>query len=499
MTAALDLFAGAGGWSLACERLGIEEVGVENMEAARQTRAAAGFKTHEVADVWDLDYAYLRGVYEGLITSPPCQTFSAAGKGAGRKALDQVLGLIADGTYKDKDALREAGVALGDERTALVLLPLHAAWEMRPEWIAWEQVPTVLPVWEACADELRSWGYSVWTDNLLAEQHGVPQTRKRALLGAHRDRETFPPVPTHSRYHNRSPKRLDEGVLKWVSMAEALGWGQFTMVSNYSHGGDASQRGERSSEHPPPTVTSKFDRNRVVPQGIRSLAGGGWEPVTWDADQPALTVTGAGRNVGFEFVAPSDVELKSRRDSPKWVEENGERKNRTADLPAPTLTGEAHRWDWEERGMKLCPTNLRPNAALRSMDQPAPTMAFGHETPRWVPPEEEAEYRSRLAEEVEPRVNNQSGTEFDLAWPADRPAPVIAGRDIVTMPGANANRFNGATKSRNDGIRVTVQEAGVLQSFPADFQWQGNKGEQFLQVGNAVPPLLAEAVLKTLV
>jgi len=89
-----------------------------------------------------------------------------------------------------------------------------------------------------------------------------------------------------------------------------------------------------------------------------------------------------------------------------------------------------------------------------------------------------------------PRVNNQSGTEFDLGWPAERPAPVIAGRGLVTMPGANANRFNGSTKSRNDGIRVTVQEAGVLQSFPPDWSFQGSKTSQYQQVGNAVPPLL---------
>jgi hypothetical protein len=36
----------------------------------------------------------------------------------------------------------------------------------------------------------------------------------------------------------------------------------------------------------------------------------------------------------------------------------------------------------------------------------------------------------------------------------------------VANPGANANRFNGSKKSRNDGIRVTVSEAGVLQDAP---------------------------------
>lgn len=42
--------------------------------------------------------------------------------------------------------------------------------------------------------------------------------------------------------------------------------------------------------------------------------------------------------------------------------------------------------------------------------------------------------------------------------------------------------------------RITVEEAAALQSFPLDWKWRGPRGAMYRQVGNAVPPLLAERV-----
>jgi DNA (cytosine-5)-methyltransferase 1 len=44
--------------------------------------------------------------------------------------------------------------------------------------------------------------------------------------------------------------------------------------------------------------------------------------------------------------------------------------------------------------------------------------------------------------------------------------------------------------------RLTVTEATLLQTFPPDFRFEGKQSSQYTQIGNAVPPSLAEAVAR---
>lgn len=274
----LDLFAGSG-VGVAIQNLGAEEFGVENMKEAIATRTANGMKT-VYENVWDAHKAEMMvrawraaGIKWTLWASPPCQTFSLAGNGVGRKALDDVLGIIARKQYIDMAELREQAALLGDERIGLVLSPFHYAVRFRPTYIAFEQVPPVLPVWEAMAVELRELGYSVWVGILHSEQYGVPQTRKRAILMARNDGGVAkPPTPTHSKYYNRTPEKLDVGVEKWVSMERGVGWGWQnrpapTVLGAGVHGASGVELFDRGSRAKmlDGIVTGAFIRNgRVV-------------------------------------------------------------------------------------------------------------------------------------------------------------------------------------------------------------------------------------------
>jgi len=189
----LDLFAGTG-VGVAVQQLGATEYGVELMPAPLKTREANRMQT-VYNDVWDVNLAD-NLVFDTLWASPPCQTFSMAGHGAGRRALGDVLQVVHTGAYKDITRLRAASDQMGDERIGLVLAPLHYVHRFQPEYVVFEQVPAVLPVWESCAVEMRGMGYSVWVGYLDSVNYGVAQTRKRAYLIAQKNGVATPPAHT---------------------------------------------------------------------------------------------------------------------------------------------------------------------------------------------------------------------------------------------------------------------------------------------------------------
>ncbi|MFC8082094.1 DNA cytosine methyltransferase [Streptomyces sp. NPDC057340] len=340
----LDLFAGPGGWSQGLRTLSLRDVGIEIDPAVCATRAAAGHATIR-ADVAAYPTAPLRGKVSGLIASPPCQTFSAAGLRAGNTDLP-LCHQVLDDLTRGHDTRTTARAACTDPRSLLVVEPLRYALDLRPEWIALEEVPAVLPLFEHTAWSLTAAGYSTWTGVLNAADFGLAQTRRRAFLIASRTRPALPPEPTHAD-GGTAADLFGDGLPTWRTMGDVLGCPPGEVITRGNH-----------------------------------TTGGSRFPTT----------------------------------GPSWA-----------------LTGRARSW--------MLRVGNRSSSTRRRLDQPAPTLLFA-------------------------KALN------DVSWIDADGHPVR---------------------------RLTVQEAAVLQGFPANYPWSGSRTKQFEQIGNAVPAPLAAAVLRPLV
>jgi DNA (cytosine-5)-methyltransferase 1 len=231
-------FAGPGGLDEAARMLGLPaHPGVDVSQDACATATAAGYARIR-ADIRSLDPDDFPKVTGATIT-PPCPTFSASGKHAGRRDRETVIKgvcLLGDSQAgMDVTAAYEAicrGVA--DPRTALILETLRFALRLpNLRWFVAEQVPAVHPIWEEmCAELAATHDFeSCNVVTLRADDFGAATRRTRVFLIATRDYEpdfTGMPIRAHwSCGRFRAPQiSLPAAVapLASVSMAGALGW-----------------------------------------------------------------------------------------------------------------------------------------------------------------------------------------------------------------------------------------------------------------------------------
>ncbi|MFI1166508.1 DNA cytosine methyltransferase [Streptomyces sp. NPDC020801] len=217
----VDLFSGPRGWSEGLRMLGLSDIGLEWETAACRTAHAAGHPVIQT-DVAAYPTAPFAGRITGLIASPPCQAWSRAGKRGGledQPLITQTVHDLANG----RDTRAKLKAACKDERSILAAEPMRWLYDLRPEWVCMEEVPDVLPLFRQIAAVLRSWGYSVWVGVVNAADYGVPQTRRRAILIASRARAVTAPAPSHSEHGAFG--LFGDDLPRWITMAEALGWG----------------------------------------------------------------------------------------------------------------------------------------------------------------------------------------------------------------------------------------------------------------------------------
>ena len=384
----VDLFAGPGGWDIAARDLGLDPIGIELSASACATRAANGLATIRASVA---DYPPERfGHITGLIASPPCPLFSSAGSGAGRALIAEICAAVTDALAGQPlaphriilEAMTSPTIAL---EASLTAEPARWIAATRPEWIAMEQVPAVLPIWRHYAHLLRAAGYSAWAGILSAEQYGAPQTRRRAVLIASRTRTVTRPEPTHQRFEPGTaagdapechPSLFSPGLLPWVSMADAL------------------------------ATTEPFSTHTLRGAGMIERYGD-QRPRGHDEPAPTLRAGGGGNGTPGFVIAPT-ITASLDNGNKRW-------------------TVNTH-------------TDQRPDGTTqeRPLDAPAPTLT------------------------------GKSGGQWTMALEDDAPT-----------------------------IRLTTEQAAALQTFPPAYRFVGNKTAVFQQIGNAVPPIVSAAILRT--
>lgn len=277
MTIRVD-YAGPGGTCEGMRMLGLEPIGIEWDAAACATRAAAGHLTIR-ADLATYRPHHAAGSVEGYWASPPCQTFSTAGRGAGRGQMERLVQII---DREDWDAVGEL-----DSRTRHVVDASRTALELHPQWVGMEQVPGALPIFLAVVRRLRFHGYSAWAGILNAADFGVPQTRRRCILMASRIHVASPPAPTHAEVPGLF------GLPRWVSAQSVLSlpftWAAIDRRTNSrGPGGTQVDTALVPVSRPAPTLTGMAGGQWIIRSGS-TIAGG---PLAErSAQRPAFTVT----------------------------------------------------------------------------------------------------------------------------------------------------------------------------------------------------------------
>lgn len=212
---AVDLFAGAGGFSLAAIKAGFSvNFAIENDKHAVDTyktnifQLSGGEDTH-VFDQSILCYSpedirrqrFQNTTCDLLLGGPPCQGFS---------------------THRILDS------GVDDPRNELILAYFEFVKELQPRVFLMENVPGIL--WDRHKSYIEKFyaegekaGYQVFAPVVVdARDFGVPQRRKRVfILGLRKDLDSrsfvWPPKATH-----RDPQKKQSKLLPWVSCASVF-------------------------------------------------------------------------------------------------------------------------------------------------------------------------------------------------------------------------------------------------------------------------------------
>lgn len=447
----VDLFCGAGGFSLGFHRAGFRiTAAVDHDELAGETfrqnfsqlqpecpplvfsgedgdMSAFPFEEIEPPDV--------------VIGGPPCQAYSKIGRGK--------LASLSDRSFAE------------DPRNELYRAFVNAIATWRPRALVMENVPGMLSVAgqnvaDQVAEDLAECGYEVRYAMLNAAWYGVPQHRERLFFLGYRSdlgiEPTFPeperrPESTGGYHHREEPIPLSFDFIQDRRVYMDTRSAPLPPVTVFE------------ALHDLPKITDHLDPERAGRRGFRAPRRYEAEP---HSDYARLMRTWAGLPESKELDDHAVRRTPRDYDTFRRMKE-GDR------YPAAVHVA------WERAEVELA------RLERAGLDVNRDTETYRRVLREFVPPYGDAWER---------REDGAWNREF-----LDRWKKLVRDQPSWTVPAhLSKDSYSHIHYDSEQARMISVREAARLQSFPDGFRFAGNMGACFRQIGNAVPPLLAARI-----
>jgi DNA (cytosine-5)-methyltransferase 1 len=443
----VDLFAGAGGFSLGFQAAGFRSLAAWEIDEAAASTYRANFERLQpdapplvnpdgVGDLTAVDFSQYDLHPDVLIGGPPCQGFALVGRGR----LNDLREVDVD------DETTTEGLEF-DPRNQLYKRFLDAARHWRPRVVVIENVPGMLSIGrtnvaDLVAADVARCGYNVGYGLLNTAWYGVPQFRSRLIfVGVRKDVGGSPSLPpavhrgnVPASYAIGRPNQLalpfaegyelevphSRGGAPFITVAEALD--DLPRISD--HLGEAPAR--RDFRRPLP-----YDRN---PHSNYATAMRNW---------PGL-------------LPPAELVDHVVRRTPRDHE----------------TFGLMRQGDKYSDAVRIAESRFQDALSRKADKAPAPgTEAYEDMRNHYVPPYPEGMFLDKWHKLI-----------------ADQPSWTI----VAHLAKDSYSHIHHGDQRR----MISVREAARLQSFPDGYTFSGNMGDCFRQIGNAVPPHLAQAIAR---
>jgi DNA (cytosine-5)-methyltransferase 1 len=437
----VDLFCGAGGFSLGFHAAGCEALAAVDFDEAAARTYRANFEvlqprrppvvlSGDEGNLEEIDLSHLAShAPDILIGGPPCQGFSRVGRGK-------------------LDSLSDEGYA-GDARNSLYKRFLDAAVLWRPKAIVMENVPGMLSVdgrsvADEAASDLIALGYRTGYSVLNASWFGVPQFRERLFfVGIRKDLGVTPSLPATT-HHVDLPSGYILPVKELFLPFEDV---HHELDVNTTHA-EAPATTARDALDDLPLITEHLDGSKP-PHGDFRLH----RRYPRRAHSPYARVMRSWPGLPTRSGIDDHVIRRTPRDYETF------RRMKPGDRYIEARQIARHRFEAELARL------------ARRRKAPAPgTPEYAELERSFVPPYPEDIFKDK--------------------W-----RKLIPTQPSWTIPAHLAkDAYSHIHYDDAQARAISVREAARLQSIPDGFRFAGNMGDCFRQIGNAVPPLLAWAI-----